>query len=893
MTAGVADQALSIDGTKTVTINLQGKTIDRGLGGNSAVAVTNGYVLKIGSNTTVIINGPGVITGGYNKAANTSETANNDGGGINNRGNLTLNNVIVQNNRCVKSSSNNTSRTARGGGIYSGKGSTLAIYGGEITQNEAEGGGGGIFAYQAANFTMDIYGEDVKPNIHGNVSKDKGGGIRVDASNATTASINNCIINNNAVEYLSTLSVSNGGGIHLDAGEFTMNNCVVKNNRASKFGGGIYILGGRLNVNNDSILYNFAYDEKHTFEGCGGGICLLGGKCYINGGAIMNNSSNIVKGGGIYVNSGTTLDIRGNVNITANWKYDQISGTDWSFTNVHFVNSNQKIVISGSIAGSLIGVSKHGDTGVFTQGLGGRGTVANFESDNSEYVVVSNSGEAKIAKIEPETPPSTGVWTINTAMILNTEVGDGVTCIEFGTDGCLYVNPGGYINTDITNTDVNKLIINGGQVIPTNVGVYATVKKDIEYALPTNHQGWYLISSPLVTPTDSEPVVYNPISITDNTNLVAMSANNSPEFNLYRFNEGATEQNAGGYELQWENYFSHNTGVGADFTTLQKGRGYLYRNKEDYTITMTGVINVESSVTCRLTNTAIVNSHSNVFRGFNIIGNPYAHNIYKGAEGSAIPNGDVLESNYYVLDVEDGSWDLTTDGTAILPVSGILVQAKSTAGSEIDFSIANTEDGANARNSTNNIWFAVANSKYEDRACVEFKVGHGLNKIAHINENIPMLYIRHNDEDFASVDMNPAATQVNLCFEAMEVGLYTLKVQPQGEYNYLHLIDKLANVDIDLLEESEYSFVGSPYDAKDRFVVCLKNQHMNTANPIFAYQSGNDIIVSGEGDLQVFDMMGRLVAQNHVNGVETIEKPAQSGVYILRLNGMTQKIIIK
>jgi hypothetical protein len=62
---------------------------------------------------------------------------------------------------------------------------------------------------------------------------------------------------------------------------------------------------------------------------------------------------------------------------------------------------------------------------------------------------------------------------------------------------------------------------------------------------------------------------------------------------------------------------------------------------------------------------------------------------------------------------------------------------------------------------------------------------------------------------------------------------------------------------------------------------------------IFAYQSGNDIIVSGEGELQVFDVMGRMVITQHVNGVQTFEKPSQTGVYILRLNGMSQKIVVK
>ena len=62
---------------------------------------------------------------------------------------------------------------------------------------------------------------------------------------------------------------------------------------------------------------------------------------------------------------------------------------------------------------------------------------------------------------------------------------------------------------------------------------------------------------------------------------------------------------------------------------------------------------------------------------------------------------------------------------------------------------------------------------------------------------------------------------------------------------------------------------------------------------IFAYQTGNDIVVSGEGELQVFDVMGRMVMNQRINGVEAVEKPEQTGVYIFRLNDKVQKIVVR
>jgi hypothetical protein len=102
-------------------------------------------------------------------------------------------------------------------------------------------------------------------------------------------------------------------------------------------------------------------------------------------------------------------------------------------------------------------------------------------------------------------------------------------------------------------------------------------------------------------------------------------------------------------------------------------------------------------------------------------------------------------------------------------------------------------------------------------------------------------------------------------------------------------------VTIDLGIENSYTFTASAADSRDRFVLVFSSTGLETGSEseIFAYQSGSDIIVTGEGELQVFDMMGRMVMNLHVDGVATIEKPSITGVYILRLNEKTQKIVVK
>jgi len=890
--AGADDVCLVVESGRTVTINLNGHKIDRGFyHGNDTWldVVIGGHVLKVNSGATVIINGGtgGKITGGSNKAASTAEHGeNNDGGGIFNMGSLTLNNVTIEGNYCEKKTAG-VSRTARGGGIYSGSGSTLIVNNCTVTHNEAKGGGGGLYAEKAAVFMMD------GTNIRSNRSQDKGGGIRVDATNTkhlvgntlvANALLHDCVIENNTVELHNNESASNGGGIHLDAGTLDLTDCTVQTNRSSKYGGGIYMMGGNINASNCNISFNSSYDSQDLFEGYGGGVCILGGTFKMAGGTITGNSSYISNGGGIFVASGKTLQLEGSVNINDNWTYENSSITNRHTTNVYLVGRNDKITISGNLEGASVGVSKNGGTGRFTNGLNGRGTVANFVSDNETYQVLPDSGEAKLGTPkpwdDPKPDPSTNEIVISSPTTINTTVTESYAyTIVFTGDGCLIIGPEGVLTAKISNNDPLKLIIeDGGQVI-TNTTVAARVKKVVEKFNSTAPiDNWYLISSPIngpVVSTATNIVVLNPDMIEP-----------TPGYDLYRFNEAATETDEHGQLLQWENY----RGSHGDFTTLARGRGYLYRSCQDYTVTIDGNLNVGEVVNYTLTNKG-----TNVFKGFNIIGNPYSHNIKKGTS-QAIPN-TYLEGKYYVLNPTGCQWVLTDDGTIIPPLTGILVQANSSVGAGgqtltiSDIAASSSKAGEFNKAENANIWFTVANNKYEDKACVEFKQGHGLNKIAHMNEEAPMLYIHHNDEDFASVDMNPAAKQFDLYFEAATMGAYKLNIKPQGEYRYLHLIDKVAEKDIDLLEESEYSFIGSPSDNVDRFVVRLETSE-SSDNSVFAYQSGNEIVVCGEGELQVFDVMGRLVAQKRVNGVESVDKPQTTGVYIIKLNDKTQKIVI-
>ncbi|MBO7469859.1 MAG: T9SS type A sorting domain-containing protein, partial [Bacteroidales bacterium] len=133
---------------------------------------------------------------------------------------------------------------------------------------------------------------------------------------------------------------------------------------------------------------------------------------------------------------------------------------------------------------------------------------------------------------------------------------------------------------------------------------------------------------------------------------------------------------------------------------------------------------------------------------------------------------------------------------------------------------------------------------------------------------------------------------------------YTITVETKNieNLNYMHLIDNIKNTEIDLLVEPSYTFKASESDNADRFYLVFDFNNYtgvneNYTNDNFAHQIGDEIFVSGEGTLQVFDVLGRFVTGYNVNGDKRISTDAfNTGVYIFRMVGTevkTQKIIVR
>ena len=408
----------------------------------------------------------------------------------------------------------------------------------------------------------------------------------------------------------------------------------------------------------------------------------------------------------------------------------------------------------------------------------------------------------------------------------------------------------------------NIYIADGGQLYANSV--VATVAKDIEDANSKDAgDHWYAISSPVNDGANSS------IPVGDVTYLTSGPA--SFAYDMFSYDEE---------HMLWLNQ-KDNGGV-SGFLVMNVGQGYLYRNSGQ-TLEFPGETNT-GNISYPLSKKS-----EGKLSGFNLMGNPYPHDIT--LNHITYSKGENLSGCLVLSD--QGSWETKLGVTGKIHSSqGFLVQ------SDVDGKVATIHEEAQRSRSNNDyIKFAVSNSQYEDVTFALFDKGYGLNKINHRNSEIPMLYIYQNDNKYAIATMDDDTKSFNLNFKAMTMGSYTLSYEATGEFSYLHIIDRLTGADVDMLTEGEYKFVGTSTDSENRFIVRLvyssDNEELN--NDIFAYQSGNDIVVNGSGELQIFDVTGRMVSTKRVNGVETINVPSQ-GVYIFRLLGtevQTQKIVVR
>ena len=359
--------------------------------------------------------------------------------------------------------------------------------------------------------------------------------------------------------------------------------------------------------------------------------------------------------------------------------------------------------------------------------------------------------------------------------------------------------------------------------------------------------GYYLIASPFdgVNPADVTNMIVDPTT----------------DYDLYSFDQAES--------LEWRNYKQGN------FTTLVSGQGYLYARKATATLTFTG--EVFNGPNKDIDIYYVEDAPHATSKGWNLVGNPFTD------ENAYIEDG----RNYYTLNETGSGINATSSNGAIAPMTAVFVES-SVAGETITFTT--TAPGKKGAELALNL---SKDSKLVDRAIVRFDGNRNMRKFQ-LFENSTKLFIEQDNKDYAVVSAE-AQGEVPVSFKAEKNGNYTLSFNTENvEFGYLHLIDNLTGNEVDLLASPSYSFEATTSDYASRFRLVFATS--DAANSQFAFVGNGEIFLTGQGNVQVYDVTGRLIgSHNEVTHFST--NGMSAGVYMLQLsNGSdvkTQKIVVK
>ncbi len=376
-------------------------------------------------------------------------------------------------------------------------------------------------------------------------------------------------------------------------------------------------------------------------------------------------------------------------------------------------------------------------------------------------------------------------------------------------------------------------------------------------------------------------------------------------------------------------YNGNGTGGNGNETYLVPGKGYLMSIDKEQLLQNWGTLN-NGTVTLHDVTYTELNAWAGLL-GYNVLGNPYQSyldfNAFISDENNAalFASKGAKEITYATYDPQFNAYVQYKAGSSVGSRSadglihshqGFLIKR---GGGNASADAVFTNDMRNTTGTSpfrsEQPAFPLINLMLTDESGngdiavleLERESNEGVEKLR-VGDCDAHISLALQQDEFAILFRDKVENYQPLHLTADKAGVYMLTWETANAvFESLTLVDNITGIQTDMLASDSYTFEANPNQYATRFKIVIGDYKdieeygedtSSTGTGTFAFMMGDELIVNGEGRLEMVDMTGRVVLNRDASHAFTISTTGMaSGVYMLRLTDGTetkvQKMVIE